>query len=224
MRKRWLGLMAGLTVVGTLLLSLGCGGGSQAKLRVENASPNTTGMDVLVDGKTVASGIGYGSNSNYLSVDAGSRHLQVEASGTTNILLDQSLTFNAATQTTYLATNFASSISGLELNDNSTAPDLGNVSLRVVNSSPSMGAVDVYIVTPGADLVSSSPVIRSLAFDAATDYQTLTAGNYEVILAVPGTTFVLADTGALSLTSGQIRTVLALDGVSEDLRQRYWQI
>ncbi len=213
MRKRWLGVIAGLTVVGMLLLG-GCGGGSQAKLRVVNASPNTTGMDVLVDGKTVASGIGYGSNSSYLSVDSGSRHLQIETSGTTNILLDQSLSFNAATETTYLATNFASSISGLQLSDDSTAPDSGNVSLRVVHSSPSMGAVDVYIVTPGTDLVSSTPVIRSLAFDAATDYQTLTAGSYEVVLTVAGTTFALVDTGALSLSSGQIRTVLALDGVS----------
>jgi len=53
-----------------------------------------------------------------------------------------------------------------------------------------------------------------MAFDAATDYQTLTAGSYEVLLTVPNSTFPLVDTGALNLSSGQNRTVLALDGVS----------
>jgi hypothetical protein len=215
MRKRWFGLSTGLLALGALLLASGCGGGgSQAKLRVVNASPNTTGLDVLVDDKTVASGIGYGSNSDYLSVDSGSHHLQVEGSGTTNILLDQTLSFNSDSETTFLVTNFASSISAMVLTDNSTTPASGNATLRIVNAAPSLGAVDVYVVTPGADLVASTPVIRSLAFNAATDYQTLTAGSYEVVFTVPGSTFALIDTGSLNLSSEQNRTVLALNGVS----------
>lgn len=215
MWKRWFGLSSGLLTMGALLVASGCGGGgSQAKLRVMNASPNTSGADVLIDAKTVASGIGYGSNSGYLSVDSGSRHLQIETSGTTTILLDQTMSLNSDSQTTYIATNFASSISGLVLTDNSTAPASGNATLRVVNAAPSLGSVDVYVVAPGADLVASTPVIRSLALSATTDYQTLTAGSYEVVMTVPGSTFALIDTGTLSLTSGQNRTVVALNGVS----------
>jgi hypothetical protein len=214
MRKRWFGLSTGLLTMGTLVLAGGCGGGSQAKLRVMNASPNESGLDVLVDGKTVASGIGYGSNSNYLSVDSGSRHLQLETSGTTNILIDQNLSLNGSSETTVLATNLAASISAVVLTDSSTAPSSGNASLRVVNASPSLGSVDVYVVAPGADLVASTPVIRGLAFDAATDYQTLTAASYEVVLTVPGSTIPLLDTGALNLSSGQNRTVVSIDGVS----------
>jgi hypothetical protein len=171
-------------------------------------------MDVLLDGKTVASGIGYGSNSGYLTVDSGSRHLQIETSGTTTILLDQTLSLNGDTQTTYLASNVAANISALVLNDNSVAPSTGNVSLRVVNAAPSLGSVDVYVITPGADLVASTPVIRNLAFDAATDYQTLTAGNYEVVLTVPGSTVALVDTGSLNLTTGENRTAMVLNGTS----------
>jgi hypothetical protein len=214
MPKKWVGLSTGLLTLGGLFLTIGCGGGSQAKLRVVNASPNTSGMDVLIDGKTVASGVGYGSNSDYLSLDSGSRHLQIETSGTTTILLDQTLSLNSDTQNTYIASNFAASISALMLSDNNTEPASGNATLRVVNTSPSLAAVDVYVVTPRADLVSSTPVIRNLAFDAGTDYQTLTAGSYEVVLTVPGSTSVLVDTGALNLASGQNRTVLVLDGVS----------
>jgi hypothetical protein len=140
--------------------------------------------------------------------------LQIEATGTTTILLDQNLDLNSGSETTYLATNVAASISSVVLSDNNTAPASGSVNVRVMNAGPSLGPVDVYIVTPGADLIASTPVIRSMAFDAATDYQTLNAGSYEVVLTVPNSTFPLVDTGALNLSSGQNRTVLALDGVS----------
>lgn len=215
MKNRWFALSPALVAVAALFAASGCGGSSsQAKLRVMNASPNTSGMDVLLDGKTVASGIGYGSNSGYLTLDSGSRHLQIETSGTTTILLDQTLSLNGDTQTTYVASNVAASISALVLNDNSIAPSTGNASLRVVNAAPSLGSVDVYVITPGADLVASTPVIRNLAFDAATDYQTLTAGNYEVVLTVPGSTVALVDTGSLNLTTGENRTVMVLNGTS----------
>jgi hypothetical protein len=214
MRKRWFGPSAGIVTLATVFLASGCGGGTQVKLRVVNASPNETGIDVIIDGKSVATGIAYGSNSDYLSVDSGSRHLQIEATGTTTMLLDQNLSLSSGSETTYLVTNVAASISSVVLSDNNTAPVSGSVNVRVVNAGAGLGPVDVYIVPPGTDLVASTPVIRSMAFDAATDYQTLTAGSYEVLLTVPNSTFPLVDTGALNLSSGQNRTVLALDGVS----------
>jgi hypothetical protein len=192
-----------------------CGGGSNgAKLRVLNASPNETGLTVLVDTKTVATNLAYGTDTGYLSIDDGSRDVQIEGSGSANILIDQTITANAKSQTTLLATNVASNISGVVLTDNNTAPASGSIGLRIVNAAPSLGSVDVYIVAPGTDLASSTPVVRSLAFDAATPYQTLTAGSYEVVLTVPGSTFALVDTGAVTLSAGQNRTIVTLNGVS----------
>jgi hypothetical protein len=179
-----------------------------------NASPNESGLDLLVDGKAVATAVSYGSISDYMTVDSGSRHVQVEASGTTNFLIDENVSVASGGETSVLATNVASSISGLVLIDDATAPATGNVSLRVVNASPTLGSVDVYVVTPGADLVASTPVVRNLAFNGTTDYQTLTAGSYEVVMTAPGTPTPILDTGALNLTAGQNRTVVSLDGVS----------
>jgi hypothetical protein len=211
----WKKCAGSLLGVAALLAAAGCGGGGdQGKLRVMNASPNETGLDVLVDGKSVATGIAYGNNSDYISVDSGSRHVQIEASGTTTILIDQNVSVASTGETTVLATNLAADISALVLIDDATAPATGDSSLRVVNASPTLGSVDVYVVAPGADLVASTPVIRNLAFNAATDYQTLTAGSFEVVMTAPGTTIPLLDTGALNLTSGQNRTVVSMDGVS----------
>jgi Domain of unknown function (DUF4397) len=211
----WKKCAGGLLTVAALLVAAGCGGGSdQGKIRVMNASPNETGLDVLVDGKSVATGIAYGNNSDYIAVDSGSRHVQIEASGTTTILIDQNVSVASSGETTVLATNLAADISALVLIDDATAPATGDASLRVVNASPTLGSVDVYVVAPGADLVASTPVIRNLAFNAATDYQTLTAGSFEVVMTAPGTTIPLLDTGALNLTTGQNRTVVSMDGVS----------
>ncbi|HEX4487723.1 MAG TPA: DUF4397 domain-containing protein [Terriglobales bacterium] len=212
MLKRCVG---GWLTVAALLAAAGCGGGSdQGKLRVMNASPNESGLDVLVDGKSIATGIAYGNNSDYISVASGSRHVQIEASGTTTILIDQNVSVASSGESTVLATNLAADISALVLIDDATAPATGDASLRVVNASPTLGSVDVYVVAPGADLVASTPVIRNLAFNAATDYQTLTAGSFEVVMTAPGTTIPLLDTGALNLTAGQNRTVVSMDGVS----------
>ncbi len=215
MSKRRFALGVALFTIAVTFVTVSCGGGGGgAKLRVVNASPNESGLTVLVDTKTVATSVAYGSDTGYLSIDTGSRDVQIEGSGSSNVLIDQTIKASSKSQTTLLATNVASNISGVVLTDNNTAPASGNINLRIVNAAPSLGSVDVYIVAPGADLVASTPVVRSLAFDAATSYQTMTAGAYEVVLTVPGSTFALVDTGSVTYSSGQNRTIVTLNGTS----------
>ena len=100
--------------------------------------------------------------------------------------------------TTIVASNFSSSIAALVLTDDNSAPSSGYLKLRLVNASPGLGPVDIYIVTPGTDLNTVSPTLSNLAFDAATSYQSLTAGNYEVVLTLVGQKFSAIDTGSPS--------------------------
>src|SRR5262249_9035312 len=88
-----LGLGIGLLCVcGAALLSVGCGGGGgQAKLRVLNASPNEGTINVLVDSNTIASSISYASTTDYVSLNSGSRHLQVEPTNSTTAAIDTTL-------------------------------------------------------------------------------------------------------------------------------------
>jgi hypothetical protein len=96
--------------------------------------------------------------------------------------------------------------------DQNTAPASGNVSIRVVNASPSLGAADVYIVTAGTSINSVSPTISNLGFPGASGYQTLSSStNYEIIVAPVNTKFTIIDSGPLGLTSGQVRTVVGLN-------------
>ena len=83
-----------------------------------------------------------------------------------------------------------------------------------MNASPGLGTADVYVLAPGSSLSSASATVSNLNFKSASSYQSLTAGTYEVYLTQPGQISALIDSGPLTLTSQQIRTVVGLDGQS----------
>jgi len=207
-------LCAGMLLLGTVVLSLGCGGSGKTRFRMMNAVPDESSLDMLVDSAKVASNIAYGTSTDYQSVTSGSRQVQLDPSGTANSLLQQSISFSSGSDTTIVASNFSSSIAALVLTDDNSAPSSGDLKLRLVNASPGLGPVDIYIVTPGTDLNTVSPTLSNLAFDAATSYQSLTAGNYEVVLTLVGQKFSAIDTGSLAFSSGQVRTFVALNSQS----------
>jgi hypothetical protein len=83
-----------------------------------------------------------------------------------------------------------------------------------VNASPALGTADVYVLAPGSSLSSASATVSSLNFESASGYQSLSAGTYEVYLTQPGQKSAMIDSGPLTFTSQQIRTVVGLDGQS----------
>jgi hypothetical protein len=191
--------------------TIGCGSSSNAKIRLVNATPDENSLDLLVDTKNVASGVGYGAASAYASVSSGTRHLQVEPSGTTDVLIDTSSSIGSGSNLTLVSLNFSFNISSVLLTDDNSAPTSGNFKLRIFNASPGMGAQDVYVVTFGTDINSVDPTFSSLGFGSAAAYGTLTAGDYEVFFTAPGQKFINLDSGKLTFSAGQVRTLLALN-------------
>ncbi len=170
------------------LFSVGCGGsaaGADAMVRFLQASPDAPLVNVLVDGTSVAGNLAYGNASGYISVKAGSRHIQVvPASGSTPIF-DQTISFTSSTNQTLLLTGPAASIQSVLLKDGGTTATTGDGYVRVVNASGAMGAADVYIVPAGVSIVGVKPIAAGLAFDKDTGYQLTVAGNYAVISECP---------------------------------------
>jgi Domain of unknown function (DUF4397) len=210
-RVRRLPISVGVLALGTIFLSLGCGS-SNARVRLLNAAPLQSSLDMLVANKAVATGVAYATASNYASVSSGSPNLQIEPSGTSNALVNQTITLSSGSDNTILATNSSSSVSAVVLTDNNAAPASGQIEIRVINASSTLGTADIYIVAPGTSISSVTPTVSSLSFGAATAYQPLTAGSYEVFFAPAGQKFVSIDSGSQSFTSGQIRTIVGLDG------------
>src|SRR6266404_749144 len=145
MRRRTWGLFsAGLGLIPLACLTIGCGSSSNAKIRLVNAMPDEGGLDLLVDTNNAASGVAYGAASAYTSIGSCSRHLQVEPTGTTTILIDTTPSISSGSNLTFVSLNFSFNSSSILLTDDNSAPTSGNFKLRIFNASPGMGAQDVY--------------------------------------------------------------------------------
>jgi Domain of unknown function (DUF4397) len=203
----------GLLSLGVVLLSLGCGGSNSTKLRVMNAVPDQSLLTFLLNGNSFAADVAYQTATSYQTVNSGSPQLQIEPSGSSTAIVTQSLSLSGGNNYTVMAVNFSAAHQApMVLMDQNTAPASGDVSIRMINASPSLGAADVYIVTAGTSIDSVSPTISGLAFAAASSYQSLSAStNYEVIFAPANTKFTVIDSGPLGLTSGQVRTIVGLN-------------
>lgn len=194
------------------LLSTGCGGSSSndtAQLRVFHGAVNAAALNVLIDGSIVAGNLNYGAATDYLTVKAGSIHVQAVPVGGGSPVLDQSVSIAANAHQTLVMTGTNSSA----LIDGGTTAVTGDGHVRVFNASNNMGSSDVYIVNPGTGLSGATPVTKNLAFGSDTGYQTFPApGNYEVFMTVPGTTTVDLATGPLNLAATSTnQTVVVFD-------------
>jgi hypothetical protein len=202
----------GLVSLAIILFSLGCGGSGGTKFRVMNAVIDESSVDVLLDNAKVATQA-YGVPPAYISISSGSRHLQIEATGSSTPFIDQMVSISSGNNYTVVAANFSSDHDALVLNDQNSTPASGDIAIRVVNVSPSMGAADVYIVPSTTDINTVNATISDLAFGGVSNYQQLSAGSYVVVFTTPanGGKFQQINSGTLGLSAGQVRTVVALN-------------
>jgi len=210
LQKRLCAVLPALFCFGLLAFTLACGS-SSTKMRLVNASPDESSLDLLVDSKTVASSVTYATASAYQGVSSGSRHLQVEPTGATTPVIDETVSISSGTTYTLMSTGFVNDVVPVLLTDDNSSPSSGDAKVRLVNAAPGLGSADVYLVAPGTDLSTTSPTVTALAVNAASAYQSVAAGSYEVFFTLPGQKFVYIDSGSQTFSAGQIRTVLGLN-------------
>jgi len=195
----------GVSVLSLIAFTIACGS-SSSQVRVFDVYPNVSNVDMLINNKTIASGVAYGTASAYASASSGSQNLIVEASGSTSPLINQTISLGSGSST-ILATGSGA----VAIADNNSAPGSGNIKIRVINASPTLGTADVYVVTSGTSISGLSPTFSNLNYQSASSYQSLAAGSYQVIFTQPGQQFPELSTSSLSFSAGQVRTAVALD-------------
>ncbi len=189
----------------------GCGS-STAKARIVNASPGEGAITATIGGTSVASSLDYGTGSSYATVSSGSVTLNVEQSSTSNSVLDQTISLTSKDTYTILVANYSTALAAVTLTDNNSSPSSGDVNIRIVQASPGLGTADVYIVTPGTSLSNASADVTSLSFESASVYVPKAAGSYEIYFTPAGQKTAYIDSGAISFSSGEVRTVVGLNG------------
>ena len=213
--SRILPFAVALICLSSLLLAAGCGS-SKARYRFMQSATGipAISVDLQVDGKSVQTAIGFAQTATYHSSSSGNHKFDVFPNGnTTNAIVSDTENLGSGDSTILLQNTAPNSSFILKLYpDDNTAPTTGNAKVKIIHSSFSANPVDVYIVTQGTGIGGLSPSIPNVAFQTATQYQVLATGSYDVIMTVAGTQNILnALTFSLTLTAGQIRTLVVVD-------------
>ena len=110
-----------------------------------------------------------------------------------------------------------SAITSVVTTDINTAAASTETRLRLVNLSPTAGAVDVFLTAVGADLATATPRATALAYRGQSPYFTVAPGTYQY-RAVPAGTAPANRAGAVLITlspvtvaGGTGRTIVAAD-------------
>lgn len=174
-----------------------------ARVQVVHASPDAPGVDILVDNNKVnSSALVFPNNTAYLDVEAGKRNLKVNATGTSNSVINADVTFDADKNYSVFAINRVATIEALVLTDDLTVPAAGKAHVRFVHLSPDAPAVDITTNT-------GAIVFGNRAFKSATAFTPLDAGTYNLQVRVAGTTTVALNLPNIQLQAGKIYTIFA---------------
>lgn len=194
----------------------GCGssGSGTGNLRFLQASPDAPQVNLLVEGHSVATGLGYMNATGYISLHIGSQHVQVVPVSGGLPILDTSVNVVSSGNQTLILTGPVASVHSILLTDTGSTTTTGDGSVRVINASSNAGTADVYIVPAGDGIAGIPPTVASLAFEGNSGYQLVPIGGYEVFMTTPGTKNAFLDTGSINPANSTNQTVVALDGSS----------
>lgn len=207
-------LLALALAAAALTSACGDGGGpgnGEGRLRFVQISPDAGPVDIVLDGDTLVRNLPYAAASEYFDASAEGHTMQVSAAGTATTLLDQDISVADGADYTVLVADTLADLRTIVLTDDNGPPPAGKIKVRAVHGSPHAGSVDVYVTTPNDVISGSTPVLIDVQFGQLSTYLDADAGTYRVRVTPTGTTDVLIDSGDLTLQTGQVRTVIAVD-------------
>ena len=174
-----------------------------ARVQVTHASPNAPGVDLLVDNAKVnTAALEFLGSTAYLSVNAGTRNIKVNAAGTSTTVINADVPFVAGKNYSLFAVDSLSKISAVLVEDDLTAPASGKAHVRFIHLSPNAPAVDVA-------LAGGNVVWGNYEFKDGSNFAPLDAGTYNLEVRLAGTTTVVLPLPNIVLTAGKIYTVYA---------------
>jgi hypothetical protein len=182
-------------------------------VRVVHASVDAPAVDVLANGNLVFQGLKFKDFTEYTPVPPGTYTFRVNLSGTqTTAVSTGAVNLQGGVAYTFYAVGRVAnnSLFVMGAGDDVIAPASGSTKIRVVHAASTAPPVDVYASTPFAPL-PASPALTSVPFPFAGPYLTVPTGVYQARATAAGSRAVAIDSGRLPLTSGSIRTVVALD-------------
>lgn len=176
---------------------------AHANVLVTHASPDAPGVDLLVDdAKVNSAALTYPGNTGYVMVEAGTRNIKVNVTGTSTTVIEANLDLMQDANYSVFAVDSVANISALVISDDLTAPASGKAHVRFIHLSPNAPAVDIAVD-------GGAVVFSDYSFKEYTAFTPLDAGSYDLEVRVAGTATVALDLDPITLEAGKIYTVFA---------------
>jgi hypothetical protein len=230
--------LAALVLQGCGSDSAAPGPGDQALLRFASASPDAGALDLLVNGKTIARGVGSTKASRPAEVDAGQTTGEVRASRTATVLAAVPLMLEAGRSYTLLVAGPLQSLTAMvSVDTGSSEPpppppggepsDSGNpppptvdyARFRIVHAAPHAPPLDPYLQPSNAPL-DTMPAFLPFEYGSLALIGDLIrpAGSYTVAFTEAGTRRVVLDSGDIPAAVGELLTVVLGENADRSLR------
>jgi hypothetical protein len=183
----------------TVLVLAGCGkGGSNSgngNIRVVNAFFEAPALNVVVGNTTLATALPFQGLTQYASVDSGTQTFTVTVTGSSTPLVNNTTT-NISGNTSFTYAIFGPVTAPLTIfqSDNFNDPGSGFFSLRVMNAAAGIGAIDVYLTPPGADLTVTGATVGNIPYGGSSAFNSVSIGGpFEIRITPSGTKTVIFD-------------------------------
>lgn len=195
-----------LLLVGCKINSINYFPPTPAHIRVVNVLGTAAPIDVIANGVTVWSSLGFEAMTSYVDFDNVTTKVQVKLSGSNEVLIENS--YNPAGDESYTFVVFGTTLipSLGVMADVNQAPPSGKFALNVFNAAPigngaAVGTipVDLYLTAPGAPIETASPTFTYISFSNGNIFGQYDAGQYQLRLTVAGTKVIVYDSGTLTL-------------------------
>ena len=219
-RTRRLALLARVALGGLALAAcsddFGAGPGQpdgETQIRFVNAAQGSGPVTFRWISEDVFTGVGFaglGGGGLYADLPAGARDISVRTTTGNTVLTFGQLTTGEDEPYTLALVRDGSGYTLGVLSDTNTTP-AGKATLRLVNLGADIPNLDVYVTAPGADLETATPAEQVLTYGEFTAYLPLDPGTYQIRFTNALAKTVVLDVGNLTLATGQVRTILALD-------------
>lgn len=234
-----------LVFIGFAVLLTGCGpevvgprSNELARLRLASASPDAGALDLVVNGMTVARGVGSTAASTPAYLEPGRMTGEVLASGTAAALASVPLTLAAGKSYTVLVSGPRAALTAMvsvdtgsseppappppgQPGDSGTAPPpvTDAVRFRLMHAAPHAPPLDPYLLPAGAPL-DTLPTVQPFAYGslALTADLIRAPGHYVVKYTDAGTTHVVLESGDIDAAGGELLTVVLGENADQSLR------
>ncbi len=173
----------------------------------------------LVYGQSTPATLPSPSTANYSAVYAGNRTLLLKRTADTSaVVATISFTVTSGQDQTIYAIGGAggTAVTSLFVQDDNSAVAGSGTRLRIVNLSPTAGAVDGFVTAANADLSAATPAFTNVGYRGASTYLTPAIGAYQIRFVPAGTAAAsragaVVATTSVTLTAGAGRTVIIGD-------------